>query len=85
MPVLSSISSSNPRSNDPPPVNTIPLSAISAANSGGVFSRTECTASTIWRVGSRSASSVSSELTVIVLGRPVTKLRPLTSIVSFDA
>ena len=31
------------------------------------------------------ASSVSSELTVMVLGRPVTRLRPRTSIVSFCA
>ena len=40
IPVLSSINASSPFSKLPPPVNTIPLSAISAANSGGVFSNT---------------------------------------------
>ena len=40
IPVLEEIKSSRPRKRLPPPVNTIPLSAISAANSGGVFSKT---------------------------------------------
>ena len=35
-----SISSSNPERRLPPPVRTIPLSAISDASSGGVFSNT---------------------------------------------
>ncbi len=68
IPVFSSINSSSPCNKHPPPVNTIPLSAISAANSGGVFSSTLCTASTICDVASFKASSVSSEVTVIVFG-----------------
>ena len=79
IPVFSSINCSSPYNKEPPPVNTIPRSAISAANSGGVLSRTPCTASIICEVVSFKASSVSSEVTVIVLGRPVTKLRPRTS------
>ena len=40
IPVLDSINSSNPYKRLPPPVRTIPRSAISAASSGGVFSST---------------------------------------------
>ena len=40
IPVLASRSCSIPQSRAPPPVSTIPLSAISAASSGGVFSST---------------------------------------------
>lgn len=52
-PVFSSINSSRPRSKAPPPVSTIPLSRISADNSGGVLSSTAITASTICPVASR--------------------------------
>ena len=44
--------------NAPPPVKTIPLSTISAANSGGVFSKATFTASTIWDTGSVKASEI---------------------------
>ena len=40
IPVFSSINSYKPLNRLPPPVNTIPRSATSAANSGGVFSNT---------------------------------------------
>ena len=78
IPVLDSIRSSRPERRLPPPVRTIPLSAISDASSGGVFSNTLCTASTICEVASLNASSVSSDVTSTVFGRPVTRLRPLT-------
>ena len=80
MPVFASISSSSPLRRQPPPVKTIPLTAISAASSGGVCSKTLCTASIILVVTSLNASSVSSDVTSMVFGRPVTKFLPLTSI-----
>ena len=50
------------------------------SSSGGVFSSTLWMVSTICAVVSLSASSVSSEETFTVLGRPVTRFLPLTSI-----
>ena len=44
-------------SSEPPPVNTMPLSTMSAASSGGVASKATFTASTIWLVGSAKASA----------------------------
>ena len=82
IPVLDSIRSSSPCNKLPPPVSTIPLSAISEASSGGVFSSTLCTASTICEVASFSASHVSSDVTSTDFGRRVTRLRPLTLIVA---
>ena len=80
MPVRASISSSSPLKSAPPPVSTIPRSTTSAASSGGVRSSTLCTASTICPVTSFKASRVSSEVTRIVFGSPVTRSRPFTSI-----
>ena len=65
----------------PPPVSTIPRSTISAASSGGVFSRTPCTISTICAVSSFKATRISSEVKVATLGSPVTTFLPFTSIV----
>ena len=81
MPVLSSISSSKPSRREPPPVRTMPRSTISAASSGGVFSSTACTLSTISEAISPAACRTSSELIRIVLGSPVTTSRPVTGIV----
>ena len=73
---------SNPVNKAPPPVKKIPRDIISAANSGGVCSKTCLVSLTIvWQV-SRNANSVSSAVRVIVWGNPVTKSRPLTSNVS---
>ncbi|MNI72475.1 hypothetical protein D3C73_1284200 [compost metagenome] len=82
IPVSRANSLSRLRSNAPPPVNTMPRSIISAANSGGHFSRVTLTASTIAPTVSLSASEISSDVIVMVLGRPVTRSRPRISIVS---
>ena len=68
--------SSSPFNKAPPPVNIMPLSIISAANSGGVFSMLFM-ASKIVLIASLRASLISLELTCIVLGRPDTKSLPL--------
>lgn len=57
-------------------MSTIPLSIISADNSGGVFSSVPFTASIIAATVSASASLISSGVISIVLGSPVTKSRP---------
>ena len=81
-PVSSRRSTSRLARSAPPPVSTMPLSTISAASSGGVFSSARSTASTIAFVGSASASRISSELTTTVFGTPATRSRPFTSVVS---
>ena len=79
MPVRAVISLSKPSTRLPPPVMTIPLSEISATSSGGVRSSTPWTASRIRSTGSSKASSISVEEMVSVLGRPVSRQRPFTS------
>ena len=78
-PVSCEISLSRSRSNAPPPVNTIPRSAMSDDNSGGVCSRATLTALTIPLSGSVNAFCTSSELTIKVFGTPSAMLRPRTS------
>lgn len=84
-PVFCSINASIPCSMAPPPVRTIPRSMISAASSGGVFSRTPWTVSTICQVVSRKAVRISSEVSVATFGSPVMIFLPLTSIVRRSA
>src|SRR3954471_20499461 len=79
MPVSCFSRSSRPRSNAPPPVSTMPRSMTSPESSGGVLSRVVLTASTIWLTGSSIALRISSELTTMVFGRPVTRSRPRIS------
>ena len=55
---------------------------MSATSSGGVRSSTEWMASMIRSTGSSKASIISVELTVTTLGRPVSRQRPFTSMVS---
>ncbi len=61
---------SSPLRRDPPPVITIPLSTISAASSGGVFSRACLTPSRICSTGSFNDFLISTESISRVLGRP---------------
>ncbi|MNV56410.1 hypothetical protein D3C71_1486930 [compost metagenome] len=82
MPVSRARSLSRLRSSAPPPVSTMPRSIMSAASSGGHFSRVTLTASIMAFTVSFSASEISSEVMVSVLGRPVTRSRPRISIVS---
>ncbi|MNN62833.1 hypothetical protein D3C81_1781650 [compost metagenome] len=82
IPVSLANSLSRLRSSAPPPVNTIPRSIMSAANSGGHFSSVTFTASTIAPTVSLSASEISSDVMVSVFGSPVTRSRPRISIVS---
>jgi len=63
----------------PPPAKIIPLSTISAASSGGVFSREILIASTTSETGSARASLISSEVTSIIFGAPAIRSRPFTS------
>ena len=79
-PVSSAIRASRSRSSAPPPVNTIPCSAISAASSGGDCSRAILTARMIASTGSSSAVMTSVLLRVNVRGTPSARWRPLTSI-----
>ena len=58
---------------------TMPLLEMSATSSGGVRSSTPWTASRIRSTGSSNASSISVEVTVMTLGRPVIRQRPLIS------
>src|SRR4051812_24840508 len=81
-PVSSRSSASKPLKRAPPPVSTIPRSAMSPASSGGVRSSVPFTASTMALTGSARASRTSSELTVSVRGPPATRSRPLISIVT---
>ena len=60
-PVSSISRRSRSRSSAPPPVRTMPRSAMSAPSSGGVCSRAILTAETIWLSGSVSASRISLE------------------------
>ena len=78
-PVFSLINTSKFARSDPPPARIIPLSTISAANSGGVFSRETFMASTTSAIGSARASLISSDVTSIILGAPAIRSRPLTS------
>ena len=52
---------------------------MSAANSGGVFSRVRCTVSTIEWIGSTRASAISSPDATTTFGIPATRSRPLIS------
>src|ERR687894_1106074 len=63
----------------PPPTSTIPLTITSEANSGGVRSRVFWTAATIASTGPWIASRTSSLVITTVLGKPVTRSRPLIS------
>src|SRR3546814_6316527 len=58
----------------------MPLSVMSAPNSGGVCSRAVLTAETIWFSGSVSDSRISLDDTVKLRGTPSDRLRPLPSI-----
>src|SRR5690625_6621151 len=58
---------------------------MSADNSGGVCSSTVFAACVMSDTDSRNASSISSELTVIVRGNPLTISRPRIEISSFRA
>ena len=79
-PVSSISKRSKSLNNAPPPVNTIPRSAMSAPNSGGVFSNAVLTAPTIPARGSCNASRISLLFRVKLLGIPSARLRPRTSI-----
>jgi hypothetical protein len=57
------------------------LSIISAASSGGVFSRVDFIASIIEETGSFSASLISAEDTVMILGSPLIRSLPFMSFV----
>ena len=74
---------SNPSNKAPPPVKRIPFSIISAANSGGVFSNTAFTASTIKVTGSCNACRISSVVISTSSGKPVTKFLPFILEVKF--
>lgn len=76
---FSSISSSNPRSNEPPPVITAPDVKISPTSSGGVRSRTDCIVPTICCAISKRQGRSSAALIRRFSGRPVVRLRPFTS------
>src|SRR5690625_3956717 len=65
--------------NAPPPESTIPLSIISADNSGGVFSNVTFIASTIFSTSSSRAVVISLDVIVIVLGKPVKRSHPRQS------
>ena len=65
-PVFSLIKISKFANSEPPPARIIPLSTISAASSGGVFSSEILMASTTSDIGSARASLISSEVTSIV-------------------
>src|SRR5699024_1700393 len=71
--------------NAPPPERTIPLSIISADNSGGVFSNVTFIASTIFSTSSSKAVVISLDVIVIVLGKPVKRSRPRISISSISS
>ncbi|CAH0318831.1 hypothetical protein SRABI80_04763 [Peribacillus frigoritolerans] len=70
------------RSKAPPPVSTMPLSMMSAANSGGVFSKVFFTESTIAETVSLNALDISSAVISIVFGNPVNRSRPRISMFS---
>ena len=57
----------------------MPLSTISAASSGAVFSRATLTVSMIAPTGSARLSAISRWLIVIALGTPFIRSRPLMS------
>ncbi|MNC76615.1 hypothetical protein D3C75_1283710 [compost metagenome] len=57
----------------------MPRSIISAASSGGHFSRVTFTASTMLFTVSARASATSREVTAMVFGRPLTRSRPRIS------
>ena len=67
------------RKSAPPPVSTMPFSAMSAASSGGVCSRADFTADTMLLSGSVRASRISLLEIVKLRGMPSARLRPLTS------
>ena len=79
-PVSSASSFSILFSRAPPPVRTMPRSAISEPNSGGVCSKADLRALAIDWSGSWSASRISLLLRVNVLGTPSDKFLPLTEI-----
>ena len=71
---------SSSRSSAPPPVSTMPFSAMSAPSSGGVCSSALFTAETMEFSGSVSASRISLDEIVNERGMPSARLRPFTSI-----
>ena len=75
-PVSSASRTSRSLSNAPPPVSTMPVSAMSAANSGGVCSSAFLTSWTIIASGSWSASRMSLLFNVTLRGTPRERLRP---------
>jgi hypothetical protein len=64
----------------PPPVNIIPLSIISAENSGGIYSKTALTVSIIASICSEMATRISSESMDRIFGIPEARSLPLASI-----
>lgn len=79
-PVSLLINLSRPLRREPPPVITMPRSTISAASSGGVFSRACLTPSSICSTGSFSDFLISTESISRVLGRPDIASLPLDSL-----
>src|SRR5215212_2350308 len=71
--------SSKSLSKAPPPASIIPRSMMSEASSGGVRSRVSRTAAMTASTGTLIASRTSSLVMTMVLGRPVTRSRPLIS------
>ncbi len=65
----------------PPPVRTMPRSLMSAESSGGVRSRATRMAFMMTAMHSPSASRISLSSTVMLLGTPSIRLRPLISMV----
>ena len=84
MPVEFDINLSRSLSNAPPPVNTIPLSAMSAASSGGDNSNAFLIALTIPYKGSFIASNICSLLIVKVSGIPSARFLPVIDISNFS-
>ena len=78
-PVFSFIRTSRLARREPPPAKIIPLSTMSAANSGGVFYNDIFIASTTSVIGSDNASLISSDVTSIIFGAPAIRSLPLTS------
>ena len=84
MPVEFAMSLSRSLRRAPPPVKTIPLSAISAASSGGDNSKAFLIALTMPYKGSFMASKICSLFTVKVSGIPSAKFLPVMAISFFS-
>ena len=84
MPVEFEINLSKSLNSAPPPVKTMPLSAISAASSGGDSSKAFRIALTIPYYGSFIASKICSLFIEIVSGIPSAKFLPVIDISIFS-